>query len=102
MNWQRPFNQLGLSLKSFFIAWLLFYNLRFRHNSMVAVHNLHSSILRSITAQPSVTQSDSNKAQSGRRSPGHLGRSRILKKLKNAEKVIVAKALDGQRYPCPA
>ena len=25
----------------------------------------------------------------------------MLKKLKNAEKVIVAKALDGQRYPLP-
>ena len=33
---------------------------------------------------------------------GHLGRSHMLKKLKNAEKVIVAKALGGQRYPCPA
>ena len=34
-----------------------------------------------------------------RRSLGHLGRSRVLKKLKNAKKVIVAKALDGQQYP---
>ena len=25
----------------------------------------------------------------------------MLKKLKNAKKVIVAKALDGQRYPLP-
>ena len=31
----------------------------------------------------------------------HLGKSRILKKLKKVKKVIVAKALDGQRYPLP-
>ena len=31
-----------------------------------------------------------------------LGRSSLLRKLKNAKKVIVAKALDGQRYLCPA
>ena len=30
-----------------------------------------------------------------------VGRSRMLKKLSNAKKVIVAKALDGQRYPLP-
>ena len=30
-----------------------------------------------------------------------MGRSNELKTLKNAEKVIVAKALDGQRYPLP-
>ena len=40
--------------------------------------------------------------QCWRRSQEHLGRSSGLKKFKNAEKVIVAKALDGQRYPCPA
>ena len=39
--------------------------------------------------------------QCRRRSPEHLGRSSRLKKLKNAENVIVAKALDGQRYPLP-
>ena len=40
--------------------------------------------------------------QCWRRSLGHLGRSCMLKKLKNAKKVIVAKALDSQRYLCPA
>ena len=32
---------------------------------------------------------------------GAFGGSSKLKKLKNAKKVIVAKALDGQRYPLP-
>ena len=31
----------------------------------------------------------------------HLGGSSEPKKLKNAEKVIVVKVLDGQRYPLP-
>ena len=39
--------------------------------------------------------------QCWRRSLGYLDRSRMLKKLKNTEKVIVAKTLDGQRYPLP-
>ena len=30
-----------------------------------------------------------------------MGRKSRLKKLKNVKKIIVAKALDGQRYPLP-
>ena len=60
-------------------------------------HFFFSFLLKIGAAVPIISKSH----EGGQGSLRHLGGSRELRRLKNAKK-IVAKALDGQQYLCPA